>query len=88
MSFRKRLYQSIFEYDLPLFNPLPCKFEFVNVDECDYINPWKESFRQLYRGVHVWPGYQHVKSNGRSLHFFNTIQVKKKTNKVVFKKNI
>lgn len=78
--FRKRLYQSVYEYDLPLFNLEPCKFEFVSVEESDLANPWKESFRQLYRGLHVRPGYQDLKFRGRSLNFFNTVQVKiKKT---------
>ena len=72
----KSLYQQVYEYDLPLFNPAPCKFEFVSPDEAEYPNPWKESFRQLYRGVHVRLGYQdlEVKQKGRSLPYFNTIQ--------------
>lgn len=70
----KRLYQSVFEYDLPLFNPELCKFVFEKPEESEYANPWKESFRQLYRGVHVRPGYQERKSSGRNIAFFNTIQ--------------
>lgn len=70
----KRLYQSVFEYDLPLFNPELCKFVFEKPEESEYANPWKESFRQLYRGVHVRPGYQERRSSGRSIVFFNTIQ--------------
>lgn len=70
----KSLYQQVYEYDLPLFNPAPCKFEFVSPDESDYPNPWKESFRQLYRGVHVRPGFQDLKFKGRNLPHFNTIQ--------------
>ena len=35
-----------------------CKYEFVTVEESDYDNPWKESFKQLYHGVHVRPGFQ------------------------------
>lgn len=70
----KSLYQQVYEYDLPLFNPAPCKFEFVSPDESDYSNPWKESFRQLYRGVHVRPGFQDLKFKGRNLPYFNTVQ--------------
>ncbi|CAN7993111.1 unnamed protein product, partial [Ixodes pacificus] len=54
----KSLYQSVYEYDLPLFHPAPCKFEFVAPEEADCSNPWKESFRQLYRGIHVRPHFQ------------------------------
>ncbi|XP_066953207.1 F-box only protein 11 isoform X1 [Macrobrachium rosenbergii] len=72
----KNLYQSLYEYDLPLFNPAPCKFDFVQPEDCDYDNPWKESFKQLYHGVHVRPGHQkHVaKEAGRSVAYFDTIQ--------------
>ncbi|XP_046741185.1 F-box only protein 11 isoform X1 [Diprion similis] len=70
----KSLYQQVYEYDLPLFNPGLCKFEFVSPDESDYSNPWKESFRQLYRGVHVRPGFQDLKYKGRNLQYFNTVQ--------------
>ena len=59
--FRKNLYQNLYEYDLPLFNPAPCKFDFVKPEDSEYENPWKESFKQLYHGVHVRPGYsQHT----------------------------
>ncbi|XP_022668659.1 F-box only protein 11-like isoform X2 [Varroa destructor] len=43
-------------------------------------NPWKESFRQLYRGVHVRPGWQtKAESNperykGRTIAYFDTIE--------------
>lgn len=70
----KSLYQQVYEYDLPLFNPTSCKFEFVSPDDSDYPNPWKESFRQLYRGVHVRPGFQDLKFKGRNLPYFNTVQ--------------
>lgn len=72
LVFRKNLYHNVYEYDLPLFNREPCRFEFIPPDECEYANPWKESFRHLYRGVHVRPGYQ--QTNGRRLPHFNTIQ--------------
>lgn len=73
--FRKRLYHSVFEYDIPLFNPEPCKFEFIPANECEFENPWKESFHQLYKGLHVRPGNDcRYKSKGRSIHCFRTIQ--------------
>lgn len=49
----KRLYQGLFEYDIPLFHPSPGKFEFIKPEDSDYDNPWKESLKQLYHGVHV-----------------------------------
>uniref|UniRef100_A0A1B0D4Z6 Uncharacterized protein n=1 Tax=Phlebotomus papatasi TaxID=29031 RepID=A0A1B0D4Z6_PHLPP len=70
----KRLYQSVYEYDLPLFNPEPCKFLFVKPEDSEYGNPWKESFHQLYRGIHVRPGYQERKYKGRNIAYFNTVQ--------------
>jgi F-box protein 11 len=70
----KRLYQSVYEYDLPLFNPEHGVMNFVKVEECEFSNPWKESFRQLYQGIHVRPGYQDKKYEGRSISYFNTIQ--------------
>jgi F-box protein 11 len=70
----KRLYQSVYEYDLPLFNPEPCKFLFVKMEDSEYLNPWKESFRQLYRGVHVRPGFQEKRYKGRNIQYFNTVQ--------------
>lgn len=70
----KRLYQSVYEYDLPLFNPESCKFHFIKPEDSDYANPWKESFRQLYRGIHVRPGYEGLKYKGRSISYCNTVQ--------------
>jgi F-box protein 11 len=61
----KSLYQNVYEYDIPLFNMEPCKFQFIKPEDSDYMNPWKESFRQLYRGIHVRLGYQDR---------FNTVQ--------------
>ncbi|KAH9362876.1 hypothetical protein HPB48_015161 [Haemaphysalis longicornis] len=62
----KSLFQSVFEYDLPLFHPAPDQFHFVSPDEAVSPNAWKESFRQLYRGIHVRPPFQeHI--DGRSL---------------------
>lgn len=43
-------------------------------------NPWKESFKQLYRGVHVRPGYQeHYETQvnrykGRTITYFDSIE--------------
>lgn len=71
---RRTLYQSVYEYDLPLFNPAPCRFEFVSPVDSDHVNPWKESFRHLYRGVHVRPGYQERTFRGRNISYFNTVQ--------------
>ncbi|RVE54326.1 hypothetical protein evm_001153 [Chilo suppressalis] len=68
----KSLYQSVFEYDTPLMHPAPCQFEFVPADECEADNPWKESFRQLYYGIHVRPNYR-PKKDSRIKHF-NTIR--------------
>lgn len=70
----KRLYQSVYEYDLPLFNPELCKFIFIKIEDSEYSNPWKESFRQLYRGIHVRLGYQDHKHHGRNISYFNTVQ--------------
>lgn len=71
----KSLYQQVYEYDLPLFNPAPSKFEFVSPDDSEYPNPWKESFRQLYRGVHVRQSHQeNSKQKHKSPTIFPTIQ--------------
>ncbi|KAI1302325.1 F-box only protein 11 [Halotydeus destructor] len=76
----KNLYSTVYEYDLPLFRRGQNKFEFTQADESDYNNPWKESFKQLYRGVHVRPGYQEQyekhpeRYKGRNLVFFETIE--------------
>lgn len=69
----KHLYQSVFEYDVPLCNPEPSKFLFIKHEDSEFINPWKESFRQLYRGIHVRPGFQDRWKN-RNIAIFNTIQ--------------
>ncbi|KAH1014707.1 hypothetical protein HUJ05_012549 [Dendroctonus ponderosae] len=70
----KRLYQNVYEYDLPLFSLSACKFEFLSPEECEMANPWKEAFRQLYRGIHVRPNHQGISMRGRNLIFFNTVQ--------------
>jgi F-box protein 11 len=70
----KSLYQNVYEYDIPLFNMEPCKFQFIKPEDSDYVNPWKESFRQLYRGIHVRLGYQDRVYKGRTIAYFNTVQ--------------
>ncbi|KAM3717493.1 F-box protein [Dirofilaria immitis] len=71
----KVLYQEAFEYRIPLYHSEPRKFEFREVGRWrDIVNPWKESFRQLYRGVHVRFGFAHIYEghSGRNLlHFKN-----------------
>jgi hypothetical protein len=76
----KRLYQQVFQYDLPLFRREVCRFEFANLAECDLVNPWKESMKRLYRGHHVRPSYAtEVAANperysGRNLRYFTSIE--------------
>lgn len=70
----KRLYQNVYEYDLPLFTPEHGVMNFVKVEDCEFANPWKESFRQLYHGIHVRVGYQEKKYQGRNISYFNTVQ--------------
>jgi F-box protein 11 len=70
----KRLYQNVYEYDLPLFMPEHGVMNFVKVEDCEFNNPWKESFRQLYHGIHVRVGYQEKKYQGRNISYFNTVQ--------------
>lgn len=64
----------MYEYDLPLFHPEPCRFEFERVSDSELANPWKESFRQLYRGLHVKPGFQNLACKSSKIRFFNTIE--------------
>jgi len=71
------IFQKLFEYDVPLFRRGPGKFEFIELDDTDYQNPWKESFRQLHRGVHVRPGAIDLYSDeqsGRNILCVATIQ--------------
>ncbi len=70
----KRLYQNVYEFDLPLFTPEHGVMNFVKVEDCEFANPWKESFRQLYHGIHVRVGYQEKKYQGRNISYFNTVQ--------------
>lgn len=68
------MYHHVYEYDLPLFNPERCRFEFIPAEESEHANPWKESFRHLYRGVHVRLGYQGLVRAGRRIAHFDTVQ--------------
>lgn len=45
--YRKKIYQDVFEYDYPLMNPEARVFQFIQPDENEYENQWKESFKQL-----------------------------------------
>lgn len=70
----KSLYQTVYEYDLPLFNPESFKFIFTKPEDSEFINPWKESFRQLYKGIHVRPGYESRSYKGRNITYFNSLK--------------
>ncbi|XP_055956912.1 F-box only protein 11 isoform X1 [Patella vulgata] len=79
----KTLYKDVFEYDSPLMlqNTEPKSYEFIPSSEMvKYDNPWKESFGQLYRGVHVRPGYSNSSQvrrkryKGRNLVYFDAIE--------------
>ncbi|CAH1263615.1 FBXO11 [Branchiostoma lanceolatum] len=60
----KNLYTAVFEYTQPMMHPEHGKFYFVKPEEYNCPNPWKDSFRQLYKGVHVKPGYaEHYHNN-------------------------
>ncbi|KAL8588774.1 hypothetical protein ACOMHN_035270 [Nucella lapillus] len=50
----KSLVKEVFQYTQPLLHPAPRDFTFVQPDDSDLPNPWKESFKQLHRGYHVW----------------------------------
>ncbi|XP_021345462.1 F-box only protein 11-like [Mizuhopecten yessoensis] len=78
----KDIYQDIFEYDFPLMHPEPRVFRFVQPHENEYENPWKESFKHLYKGIHVRPGFQEMymdhsrgrRLRGRDMTCFETIE--------------
>ena len=77
----KKLYQDVFEYDYPLLHPEPRIFKFLHPQVyCDYDNPWKESFRQLCKGLHVRPGFRDLyhrkyrRLRGRDMKCFETIE--------------
>ena len=68
----KSLYHQIYEYDQPLML-ISGKFEFIS--ESEYENPWRESFKQLYKSVHVRLGFNETfgRDNNRNLKNFDTI---------------
>ncbi|XP_078001279.1 F-box only protein 11-like isoform X2 [Glandiceps talaboti] len=76
----KNMYQSVYEMSLPLLHAEPSKFHFVQPEKTEHQNVWKESFKQLYHGVHVKPGYaQQVYENpesftGRIMQYYDTIE--------------
>lgn len=76
----KTLYQDIFEYDLPLVMKDGMRFEFMQPEEFDCPNPWRQSLKQHYPGSHIRPGYRgrYVKQSdrlrGRNITFFDTIE--------------
>lgn len=84
MELWRTLYQDIFEYDQPLLHPEPRVFNFLDIlpgiKYKEYDNPWKDSFRQLYRGVHVRPGYYELyhprgkRLKSRDMICFDTIE--------------
>ena len=73
------MYQSMFEYDLPLVISESKHYEFIQPANSEHANPWKQSFNLLYRALHVRPGYhdeyehKSERYRGRSVLFFNTI---------------
>lgn len=55
----------------------PAKYEMIPCDDSEYENPWKESFKQLYNGIHVRQHYQDMYTDnlsGRKISCFDTIQ--------------
>ena len=61
----KGLYQNLFEYDMPLFHEEPGRFVFEKPENSEFDNPWKESLKQIYHGVHVRPKYINTPDLGR-----------------------
>jgi len=49
LFYRRRLYQNVYEYDLPLVvaDTEPKSYRFVKPDESQSTNCWKESFKLL-----------------------------------------
>jgi len=76
----RRLYQSVYEYDFPMLKcDDPKSFRFIKPDESASSNPWKVSFKLLYRSVHVRPGYQAEQLKnparfvGRNIQYYDTL---------------
>jgi len=60
-----------------MFRQGPTKFELMSLDDCEFENPWKESFKQLYTGVHVRLGCKEMYTDnlsGRDILCFDTIE--------------
>ncbi|CAB3397077.1 unnamed protein product [Caenorhabditis bovis] len=49
----KELYYETYDYRLPLYHPVHGKFEFREPQKWRDENPWRESHKQLQKGVHV-----------------------------------
>ena len=73
------MYQSVYEYELPLVISESKHYEFIQPSNSEHANPWKQSFKLLYRALHVRPGYPEEyerkaeRYRGRTMLFFNTI---------------
>ena len=61
-------------------NLAPIGFDFVVPQESDFPNAWKESFKQLYKCIHVRAGYQEeyeknpARYQGRRMTYFETVE--------------
>jgi len=77
----RKLYTSLFEYEVPMYRFGPCKYKLISSkedleEEERKKNPWKESFRQLNVAVHVRPGKEDLYSDllsGRNIACVDTI---------------
>ena len=55
-------------------------YEFVSTQESEFSNPWKESFKLLYKSIHVRPGYRDEytqnpnRYKGRRMEHFDLIE--------------
>ncbi|KAF8385431.1 dre-1 [Pristionchus pacificus] len=65
----KNLFQSTFEYSIPMYHPQSGKFELREPQRWKGANPWKESFKMLRHGVHVRPGCSSFYEGRDMLHF-------------------
>ena len=58
----------------------PVGFDFVDPQESEFPNAWKESFKQLYKCIHVRSGYQEeyeknpARYRGRRITYFETVE--------------
>lgn len=75
----KRLYQSVYEYDLPLIFEDSNSVKFVQPQSSDCENLWKKSFKMLYRALHVRANYAAEYEShpqryiGRNIKYFDSI---------------